>query len=45
MAIVGSQPSRILKFRDRAKYVALDEKKRYGGINGKPLVDGANRIE
>lgn len=35
MAIVGSQPVRILKYRDQTHYEKLDSLACYGGVNGK----------
>lgn len=37
LAIVGNQPSRIIKYRDNNHYEELDTKKAYGGIGGRPL--------
>ena len=37
LAIVGSQPTRIMKYRDANHYMQLEKYHRYGGINGKPL--------
>lgn len=40
LAIVGNQPTRILKYRDREHYERLDREKSYGGVAGKPLKIG-----
>lgn len=37
LAIVGNQPTRILKYRDREHYEQLEQAKSYGGVSGKPL--------
>ncbi|VEP18901.1 Transferase hexapeptide repeat containing protein [Hyella patelloides LEGE 07179] len=37
LAIVGNQPTRIIKFRDCEHYQNLDSQKSYGGISGKEL--------
>ena len=37
LAIVGNQPSRILKYRQQHHYDCLDAAKSYGGVMGKPL--------
>ncbi len=37
LAIVGSQPYRVLKYRDKTRYEELDKMKKYGGANGKAL--------
>jgi maltose O-acetyltransferase len=36
LALVGSQPLRILKYRPKYHYEALDKEKRYGGPGGRP---------
>jgi maltose O-acetyltransferase len=37
LAIIGNQPTRILKYRDVLHYEKLDQAKSYGGVSGKPL--------
>lgn len=37
LAIVGGNPAKILKFRDKAHYDNLEQKQSYGGNGGKPL--------
>lgn len=37
LAIVGSQPMRILKYRDSEHYQSLDGSRKYGGVGGFPL--------
>jgi acetyltransferase-like isoleucine patch superfamily enzyme len=37
MAVVGSPPFRIIKYRDKSHYVSLEKTSRYGGVGGKPL--------
>jgi maltose O-acetyltransferase len=37
-AIVGNQPNRIIKYRDKSHYETLDLQKSYGGISGRQLV-------
>lgn len=37
LAIVGSQPIRVLKYRDANHYTNLDEKRLYGGISGRSI--------
>lgn len=34
LAIVGSQPPRIIKFRDEDHYFDLERRRRYGGVSG-----------
>ena len=36
LAIVGSMPPRIIKYRDRNHYLSLRKAKKYGGVDGKP---------
>lgn len=38
LAIIGSQPSRILKYRENEHYERLEREKRYGGVSGQPLI-------
>ncbi|HEY9770407.1 MAG TPA: acyltransferase [Coleofasciculaceae cyanobacterium] len=38
LAIVGNQPSRVLKYRDAKHYQNLESKKCYGGVRGQILV-------
>jgi maltose O-acetyltransferase len=40
LAIIGNQPTRILKYRDRLHYEQLEQAKSYGGVSGKPLKTG-----
>jgi len=35
LAIVGGNPTRIIKYRDRDHYMNLEKMKSYGGVNGK----------
>jgi maltose O-acetyltransferase len=35
LAIVASQPPRVIKYRDQKHYDALEKGKHYGGVNGK----------
>lgn len=37
LAIVGSAPQRIIKYRDEKKYYELKDKKKFGGASGRPL--------
>jgi acetyltransferase-like isoleucine patch superfamily enzyme len=37
MAIVGSQPARIITYRDEEHYRRLESAGKYGGVNGRPL--------
>lgn len=37
LAIIGGPPNILLKHRDSEHYWKLEEKRRYGGINGKPI--------
>jgi maltose O-acetyltransferase len=37
LAVIGSQPYRVLKQRDAEHYHELDSKKKYGGAHGKPI--------
>lgn len=37
LAIVGNQPTRLLKYREQLHYERLDRLKSYGGVSGKPL--------
>jgi acetyltransferase-like isoleucine patch superfamily enzyme len=37
LAIVGSQPFRILKHRDKEHYNSLDKSELYGGVNGRKI--------
>jgi acetyltransferase-like isoleucine patch superfamily enzyme len=39
LAIVGSAPLRIIKYRDNDHYTGLDEAHRYGGVNGELYID------
>lgn len=39
LAIIGSQPFRILKYRDSHHYWELEEAGKYGGLAGIPLTD------
>jgi maltose O-acetyltransferase len=34
LAIVGSEPFRVIKYRNQTHYVELDEAKLYGGVDG-----------
>jgi len=34
LAIVGAQPIRIIKYRDREHYTDLEKQRRYGGVSG-----------
>lgn len=38
LAIVGNQPVRIIKYRDKSHYENLDKQKSYGGVSGRQLV-------
>ena len=37
LAIVGSSPQRIIKYRDKKRYHELKNKRKFGGVNGRPL--------
>ncbi len=37
LAIVGNQPTRLLKYREPEHYEKLEQAKSYGGVSGKPL--------
>jgi len=37
LAIVGNQPTRLLKYREQEHYQRLEQAKSYGGVSGKPL--------
>ena len=37
LAVVGSTPQRIIKYRDEKKYLELKGNKKFGGVNGRPL--------
>jgi len=37
LAIVGSPPFRIIKYRDKNHYTMLENKSSYGGVGGIPL--------
>jgi acetyltransferase-like isoleucine patch superfamily enzyme len=36
LAVIGSQPNRVLKERDAAHYKALEREKAYSGMSGYP---------
>jgi len=36
-AIAGNAPNKIINYRDEKHYLNLEQKKSYGGVNGKPL--------
>lgn len=44
LAIVGNQPIRIIKHRDKEHYQNLDKNKCYGGISGRKLLKNSTNI-
>lgn len=45
LAIVGSQPPRIIKYRDRIHYEELDQDQRYGGRDGLPINSYIDKVQ